>query len=153
MKQSLILFIFLSLFSNPCLAVTQSELGSGPPQTRSQNSSMLFTGLDFKNILIDFAVFAGIYAAGKKLPKDKRYHLYAGAISGKVASLWCGARSNTSLQTDLKKRKFLCSFGAASVVGVLKEVYDSTGRGNVDFKDAVVTGAGGALIGVSELIK
>lgn len=146
-KFILLSFSFMLLLSETCLA--QSEMG-GAPRSSSGNS-MMFRGSDFSGIMIDFAVIAGIYLVGKKMPKDKRYHLYAGALTGRVASIWCGARSGHKTVTERRKRQFLCSFGAASVVGVMKEVYDSTGRGTVDFKDAVVTGLGGAAMGVRYL--
>lgn len=146
-----IILVFSSLFLSTTV-FAQSELGGTPPSANQQSSSMFYAGDDFTNILIDFAVIAGLYAAGKNMPKDKRMHLYAGAITGRVASIWCGMKNKHKPITERRKRQFLCSFGAATAAGILKEVYDGvSGKGQVEFKDAVVTGVGGTLMGIRYL--
>jgi hypothetical protein len=65
------------------------------------------------------------------IAKDKQLHLLAGFITAAVAqglteSLWVALL-------------------ASAVVGPVKEAYDATGRGTVDFWDFVATLAGGAL--------
>lgn len=64
-----------------------------------------------------------------QLPPDKAGHLIAGLLVYCVA----GLASPTA------------GLAAAAVVGVLKEAYDSTGRGHVEFLDFMATAAGGAI--------
>ena len=74
--------------------------------------------------------------------QDKVKHALVGAIIGYGVTKLCGyiTRQNDSL---------LCSLtGAAAsiIIGILKELYDSTGRGTVDYKDAIYTFVPGTLI-------
>jgi hypothetical protein len=78
---------------------------------------------------------------------DKKAHSMAGNSIAFMAQGFCdhSARQN-SAGLSLEKSSFLCGLGAASLVGVLKELYDSTGRGHVELEDAVATGIGGFYI-------
>ena len=64
-----------------------------------------------------------------QLPQDKANHLAYGlaifCIVGLVSPI--------------------AGLAAAVIAGALKEAYDSTGRGNVEFLDFVATAAGGAI--------
>ncbi len=152
----LITIVLTLLLSSQSFAM--SDLSSGSYQASNDSvRGMRFSSGDFNNILLDLAVIAGIVMIGKKLPKDKKYHFYAGALTGAVAGVWCKRSSRAQSVTNPRKRNFLCSLGAASVVGVLKEVYDNTEdssgekRGNVEAKDALITAAGGAVMGLTFL--
>lgn len=65
---------------------------------------------------------------------DKRKHFYSGRAAGVLGEAFC-----ESIEMD---NLFLCRLSAATIAGVLKEVYDSTGRGNVEVNDALATSAG-----------
>ncbi len=73
---------------------------------------------------------------------DKELHFNAGYIVGSISSELCSPiyKKQTNKSRQLR---FWCSFGAATVAGLAKELYDSTGRGNVEAADAVVTSFGG----------
>lgn len=145
----LFILILSSLFF--CSQSFSNEIASSSAGSSDQVRGMTFQSKDFKDILLDLAIIGGIIIAGKKLPKDKKLHFYAGALTGLVVGEWCKRSSKASSTTNPKRRNFMCSLGAATAVGVLKEVYDSTGRGNVEFKDALITAAGGAAVGITFL--
>lgn len=65
---------------------------------------------------------------------DKRKHFYSGRAVGILGEAFCESIEMENL--------FLCRISAATVAGVLKEVYDSTGRGDVEVNDALATSAG-----------
>ena len=73
---------------------------------------------------------------------DKLMHYNAGYIIGSISSELCSPIYKK--QTNKSRRlRFWCSFTAATVAGVAKEFYDSTGRGNVEAADAIATSLGG----------
>jgi hypothetical protein len=84
-------------------------------------------------IFIPFAVKAQELSFSKHLPEDKFYHLLAGAyISTPVAFA--------------VKKPLLWGIGAATVAGVVKEVYDSYQLNNrFDVVDAAFTIVSGAV--------
>jgi len=142
MKQitAILLILFISINAN----AYSPELSSTEVDNQSNTSGMNFSGTEFQNILIDIAIVAGIYLIGKQMPKDKQMHFYVGAITGAAAGKWCESRNEHLSRKEKRKKIFLCTLGSSTIVGVLKEAYDSTGRGNVEFADAAVTSAGGA---------
>lgn len=73
---------------------------------------------------------------------DKEMHFNAGYIIGSISSELCSPvlMKQTNKSSQLR---FWCSFTAATLAGVAKEFYDSTGRGNVEAADAVATSLGG----------
>ena len=72
-----------------------------------------------------------LLSAGCDVAPDKRFHIQGGAL----------VSGTTYAATKDPKKSIL----AAAVVGVAKEVYDSTGRGNVEALDIAATVAGGIL--------
>jgi hypothetical protein len=76
---------------------------------------------------------------------DKHLHFSAGYIIGSISSEVCSPiyRQQTNKSRQLR---FWCSFGAATIAGVAKEFYDSTGRGEVEAADALATSFGGLQI-------
>lgn len=78
-----------------------------------------------------------------KADKDKQMHAMIGALAGYGTSKLC------KKFLKINSRDLICALsgaGAALLLGLAKEAYDSTGRGNVDFMDAVYTFVPGALI-------
>lgn len=71
------------------------------------------------------------------MPVDKILHLLAGFIIASLLAPFIGA---------------LLAITTAAVVGLLKEAYDSTGRGNVEFGDFIVTAAGGGIAVAMHLV-
>jgi hypothetical protein len=69
--------------------------------------------------------------AGCSIPIDKQLHIGAGAGIASIA-MASGATWKQS-----------CAISVAG--GLAKEAYDSTGRGTVDARDAIATGAAGCL--------
>lgn len=79
----------------------------------------------------------------RTIQPDKVKHFVAGGLVSagtQFIATKLGANNNASL---------LIGFGAGVVVGVAKELYDMTGRGTPDFKDALWTGLGAGLTSVS----
>jgi len=70
----------------------------------------------------------------KETDYDKKKHFTSGRAIGIMGEAICE-------QLNIKKL-YLCRIGSASLAGILKEVYDSTGRGNVEVNDALATTAG-----------
>ena len=77
---------------------------------------------------------------------DKRKHAIYGTLIGYGAKKIC---ENYIFKKDNKIKCALTGAGAALLAGLAKELYDSTGRGNVDAMDAVYTFVPGALISFS----
>lgn len=66
---------------------------------------------------------------------DKKKHLLAGLLIAALVFAVClavGMHATGEL-----------AFAAALIAGVVKEAYDATGRGRVEFMDALATAAGG----------
>jgi len=106
-----------------------------------------FSQKDLDSILWDTGTILSVLVADRVLDQDKAKHYLVGALVGRIASAYCD-RKDFNLKLNKKKLNYLCSFGAAALAGVLKEVYDSTGRGQVDANDALATAAGGAFVGL-----
>lgn len=85
-----------------------------------------------KTALLALALLCAPAIADEWHGKDKQLHLVGGAAI--AAAVTAGTRNEWH------------GFLAGTASGLLKEVYDSTGRGHVSAKDAAVT-AIGALIG------
>ncbi len=77
---------------------------------------------------------------------DKRKHAIYGTLIGYGAKKIC---ENFIFKKNNKITCALTGAGAALLAGIVKELYDSTGRGNVDAMDAVYTFVPGALISFS----
>ena len=85
-----------------------------------------------KTALLALALLSTAAHADEWHGKDKQLHLVGGAAI--AAAVTAGTRNEWH------------GFLAGTASGLLKEVYDSTGRGHVSAKDAAVT-ALGALLG------
>ena len=66
-----------------------------------------------------------------QLPKDKLYHLIAGAVISSGIFIATGSAA--------------WSIWAAAAAGIVKEVWDSFGHGDVEALDAAATCAGGIV--------
>jgi len=131
------------------------ELSDNTTEAQTAERSMHFTNSDFNSIFVDLTLVAGLLFIGKKMKKDKELHLYAGAITGRVASTLCGLKRFNVGRTssEIRHRKFWCSCGAATAVGVLKEVRDKvTKKGTPEFADALITSAGGCAVGTKYVL-
>lgn len=76
-------------------------------------------------------------------PDDKKKHALAGILVGAGVTKICQKVFNKS---DNSMTCALSGAGAALLAGVLKEVYDAQGYGQVDAYDAIYTVVPGALI-------
>ena len=65
------------------------------------------------------------------IPRDKIYHLIAGAVIGSGVFIATGSAA--------------WGIGAAAAAGIVKELYDMNGNGTVEALDAVATCAGGIV--------
>ncbi len=77
---------------------------------------------------------------------DKYKHVVGGAVisygTKEVAKIYFKDDSHTELKSTV------AGVVASSLVGILKEVVDSRGYGNVEAKDALATSLGGGLVAV-----
>ncbi len=107
-----------------------------------------FSKNEVNHLLWDITTVASVYALNESnFADDKTLHFAAGALTGRLAAAYCEKREfNSSLSSE--KINLLCSLGAATLVGILKELYDSAGNGNPEFEDALVTSAGGFFVGI-----
>lgn len=81
-----------------------------------------------------------------RLAPDKYKHVVGGAVisygTKEVAKIYFKDDFNAELKSTI------AGVVASSLVGILKEVRDSRGYGNVEAKDAFATSLGGALVAV-----
>jgi hypothetical protein len=75
---------------------------------------------------------------------DKQLHTEAGRLTSFIASEFCGSNI-VKTRYSKGRQKFACGVGAATIIGILKEVVDSAGYGNVEGADALATSFGGVL--------
>lgn len=90
------------------------------------------------------AMVAGSYITYINAEDDKKKHFIVGALVGGVATTLARVYFKGDDYADLKS--FLVGAGSALLIGTLKEIYDSTGRGTVDTMDAVYTALPGAAV-------
>ncbi len=102
---------------------------------------------DIESIIWDSVTILSVIAVDQRFEDDKTLHYVAGVAVARLASAYCDSR-DFNFRIDRETLNYLCGLGAATLAGVLKEVYDSTGRGNVDVKDALATSEGGAFVGL-----
>lgn len=111
-----------------------------PPLNCQNNSIVLNRALLLANLASAKAAGIGVLKVDPK--QDKLRHALAGYVVGNVTT---GAL-HLLLPMEMKYRKltaFAGGFGASVLVGIGKEVWDSKGHGQVETKDAIVTGLGG----------
>ena len=80
---------------------------------------------------------ATVALSGCTIPLDAQLHSGAGGLAYGIQRAVMPDRMN---DTPLER----CAFAIAA--GVAKEVYDSTGRGNVEFRDVAITAAGCLIV-------
>ena len=95
---------------------------------------------------INTSLAAAVVHTALAADKDKQKHALYGAIIAYGAKKLC---QKYIFKKDNSLSCALTGAGAAFLAGILKEAYDSTGRGNVDSMDAIYTFVPGALISFS----
>jgi len=92
---------------------------------------------------VNISLVAAVLHTYFQAESDKKKHFLAGALIAAGTTKLC------EKIIDGGKDSVVCALsgaGAALIAGLLKEAYDSTGRGNVDAMDAVYTFVPGALV-------
>lgn len=97
-----------------------------------------------KNTILTIALLCPLLTFGQIIKKDKQYHFYAGAVVGVTTNI-------ISQKLNLSKSETIAlSLITGVAVGCAKEFYDGVSRrGNVEFKDALATGAGSLFSSVT----
>jgi uncharacterized protein YfiM (DUF2279 family) len=91
-------------------------------------------------------VFASFGQMSNNMEEDKIKHVIAGAVISVAATelIYTKTKNHTT--------SVLVGVGVGVLFGFMKEVYDSSGRGNRDVKDFLWTSAGSTLPTISFVI-
>jgi hypothetical protein len=92
-----------------------------------------------KHIIACAAIATITFNCFSQIPKDKQYHLGAGAFFG----VWGTFAGNSCEFTP--EKSLLCGIASAMAVGLLKEGADLCGYGTPEWADLGYTVAGGAI--------
>ena len=99
---------------------------------------------DMTKSLVNLALVSTFVHTFTNAPEDKRKHVLAGTLISVGATKLC----QYLIEEDDSLICALTGIGASVLAGIGKELYDSTGRGNVDVMDAVYTFVPGTLISI-----
>lgn len=102
-----------------------------------------------KAVLMSYFCLLGLTSFGQmsnKMQEDKIKHVIAGAVISVATTelVYTKTKNHTT--------SVLIGIGAGVLCGFMKEVYDSTGRGNRDVKDFLWTSTGSTLPTISFVI-
>ena len=120
----------------------------------SENSSLTIEDVNGEEATLNARDLNSLAAAvdsyntvnSKHTTDDKVLHTHAGRLTSIVAQSMCSEMGIEPTGISRKTSSFLCGLGASTLASILKEVYDSTGRGEVDSMDAVATSFGGVWL-------
>ncbi len=113
---------------------------------KDMESKSIMDNTAFKAV-VNTGVIASI-AALANAPKDKRIHGGAGIFLALAGTSLCRYIFRKSKE-DKRLYCALVGTAAATLAGAFKEWWDSTGRGNVDFKDFLATAVPGGVVAFS----
>lgn len=104
-----------------------------------------------EHLALDAGVISGVMVSKNFLPEDKFQHFASGVLIGygatEIAKIFFKNQDHAQLKS------ILTGVAAATIVGIAKELRDRNGHGTPDFKDALATSLGGALVSIRYSIK